>query len=266
MNDWQIPNYKIEFESPKTKDWCIVIPVIDEGERIRSLLDRMFQSGSHNTADIIIIDGGSTDDSLREDVLTGRYVNTLLTKIDDGKLSAQLRCAYAFAINKGYRGIVTIDGNDKDDPESLPLFIAALEQGVDFAQGSRFIDKGVGENTPLSRELAIRLLHAPLLRLSSGFKWTDTTQGYRAYSTKMLTNDNIQPFRSIFRNYELLAYLSYRVPKVGLVCLEIPTKRTYPQGEVPTKISGLKGNLELVFTLVKACLGGYNPPKTSSLK
>jgi hypothetical protein len=63
----------------------------------------------------------------------------------------------------------------------------------------------------------------------------------------------------VFQGYELLAYLSYRVPGLGYRCMEIPTVRKYPEGKVPTKISSLKGNLELIRVLFRACLGYYNP-------
>lgn len=74
----------------------------------------------------------------------------------------------------------------------------------------------------------------------------------------MLLDENIAPFRDIFSTYELLAYLSYRAPKLGYRCLEIATVRRYPKGEVPTKISGLKGNFLVLTTLFRACLGKYN--------
>ena len=156
-----------------------MVPVINEGERIKRLLIRMAAFKIDKIADIIIVDGGSTDSSLKLEILRKNNVRGLLTKSGPGKLSAQLRCAYAFVIDEGYQGVVTIDGNDKDDPEAIPRFIEALKHGVDFAQGSRFIEGGVAENTPKFRDFAIRFIHAPILSLSSGFKWTDTTQGFR---------------------------------------------------------------------------------------
>ena len=185
-------------------------------------------------------------------------VRGLLVKTAPGKLSAQLRCAYAFALDQGYEGIVTIDGNDKDDPEAIPRFIEALQQGVDFVQASRFVEGGVAENTPKSRDFAIRFIHAPMLSLFSGFKWTDTTQGFRAYSRKMLIDPKMAIFRDVFNTYELLAYLSYRAPKLGYRCVELATVRRYPQGEVPTKISSVKGNLSVLAVLFRACFGKYN--------
>lgn len=47
-------------------------------------------------------------------------------------------------LDQGYEGIVTIDGNDKDDPVAIPQFIEALRQGFDFVQASRFISGVVG--------------------------------------------------------------------------------------------------------------------------
>jgi len=256
---WQVPAFKVQLDSPARSRWCVVIPVINEGPRIRNLLERMAALRIHEAADVIIVDGGSTDGSLEHDFLVSKGVRTLLLKTGPGKLSAQLRCAYAFALDKGYEGIVTIDGNDKDDPDAIPRFIEELQNGVDFVQASRYLSGGIAENTPKSRDLAIRLIHAPMLSLFSGFRWTDTTQGFRAYSRKMLLDPRVAPFRDVFNTYELLAYLSYRVPKLGYRCVELATTRRYPKGEVPTKISSVRGNLSVLQVLFKACFGAYNP-------
>ncbi|MBC3869474.1 glycosyltransferase family 2 protein [Undibacterium oligocarboniphilum] len=255
---WQVPTFNTPLWLERQHTYCVVIPVINEGARIGSLLDRMATLQIAAMADIIIVDGGSTDGSLAIDRLQAQGVRGLLVKTGPGKLSGQLRCAYAFALDQGYEGIISIDGNDKDDPAAIPRFIEELQQGLDFVQASRFVPGGVAENTPLSRDFAIRFIHAPMLSLFSGFNWTDTTQGFRAYSRKMLLDPKIAPFRNIFQTYELLAYLSYRVPKLGYRCVELPTIRRYPKGEVPTKISSFKGNLSVLQVLFKACFGAYN--------
>jgi len=256
---WQVPSFEKLIWLGRQHPWCVVIPVINEGERINNLLAKMSDYRIDSFADIIIVDGGSMDGSLAPEVLQESGVRGLLLKTGPGKLSSQLRCAYAFALDQGYEGIVTIDGNDKDDPEAIPRFIDALKQGMDFVQASRFISGGVAENTPKSRDFAIRLIHAPMLSFFSGFRWTDTTQGFRAYSRKMLLDSQIGLFRDVFLAYELLAYLSYRAPKLGYKCVELPTIRRYPKGEVPTKISNFKGNLAVLVVLVRACFGNYNP-------
>jgi len=256
---WQVPSYSTTFWNGRSRPHCVVIPVINEGERILNLLRRMAAVKIADIADVIIVDGGSTDGSLEPQRLQELGVRGLLVKTAAGKLSAQLRCAYAFVLDEGYTGIVTIDGNDKDDPDAIPRFIEAIEQGYDFVQASRFLSGGVAENTPKSRDFAIRFIHAPMLSLASGFHWTDTTQGFRAYSRAMLLDPRVAPFRDEFTTYELLAYLSYRVPKLGYRCVELPTVRRYPKGEVPTKISSVRGNLSVLQVLMKACAGHYNP-------
>lgn len=256
---WQVPAMETPLWLGKQHPYCVVIPVINEGERIKSLLKRMEAERISSIADIIIVDGGSTDDSLELDSLQQVGVRGLVVKKGPGKLSAQLRCAYAFSLDQGYKGIVTIDGNDKDDPEAIPRFIEALEGGIDFVQASRFLPGGVAVNTPKSRNFAIRYIHAPCLSIASGFKWTDTTQGFRAYSRKMLLDPRIAPFRDVFMTYELLAYLSYRVPKVGYRCKELATKRRYPNGEIPTKISSFRGNFSVLKILLLSCIRNYDP-------
>ncbi len=262
---WQVPIFDTPLWLGRHQTCCVVIPVINEGARIQNLLDRMLAQKIAEVADIIIIDGGSTDGSLALDVLKEKGVRGLLVKRGAGKLSAQLRCAYAFALDQGYAGIITIDGNDKDDPVAIPHFIKALHHGYDFVQASRFILGGVAENTPKLRDFAIRFIHAPMLSLFSGFHWTDTTQGFRAYSRKMLLDAEVAPFRDIFSSYELLAYLSYLIPKLGYRCVELPTVRRYPlSGDVPTKITGIKGNWTVLNVLFRACFGAYNLPATRS--
>ena len=117
-------------------------------------------------------------------------------------------------------------------------------------QGSRFIKGGRAVNTPFSRLLAVRLLHAPVISVTAGQKFTDTTNAYRAYSARYLKDERVAPLRDVFMTYELLAYLA----------CEIPVKRVYPKkGAVPTKISFLKGNTELIRILFKNYRGAYNP-------
>lgn len=257
-DNWEVPEYKVLFDNNPSKDFAVIIPVLNEGNRIKSLLEKMSLNSIHEIADIIIVDGGSSDGSLDPRVLKSLKVAVLLEKTGEGRLSAQLRCAYAYAYVRQYRGVVTIDGNDKDDPKDIPKFISLICEGYDFVQASRFLPGGYAENTPLIRNLAIKLIHAPMLSIASGFRWTDTTQGFRGYSIRLLTSRRLNIFRNVFRNYELLAYLSYAAPKYGFKCIESATSRVYPKGEIPTKISAIRGNLDLLKTLWSICQGHFD--------
>lgn len=257
-SDWQIPKYrKLEF-SPKKSDYCVCIPVINEGYKISKQLSKMkFLTG---LVDMIICDGGSNDSSLDIRVLKKNNIRVLLTKKDKGKLSAQLRMGYSYALNQGYEGIITIDGNGKDGVDTILNIVAKLKEGYDFIQASRFIKGGKAINTPISRLLAIKFIHAPIISLISKRKQTDTTNGFRGYSRKYLLHPKVKPFRDIFDSYELLAYLSIRADQLGLRTIEVPATRKYPKNKkTPTKISPIKGQLKLISILINLICGKYNP-------
>ena len=187
-------------------------------------------------------------------------VNTLLTKTGPGKQGAQLRMGIYFALNRGYKGVLTIDGNNKDSIEDVHKFIEKLQAGYDFVQGSRFIRGGHAVNTPPVRYAAVRLVHAPLISLGAHRWFTDTTNAYCAYSREYLTHPDVRPLRDVFMGYELLAYLSIRATQLGMKACEVPVTRAYPAtGKTPTKINGFKGNSDLMQVLLKALAGKYNP-------
>lgn len=255
-----VPQFQLQEFHHKNSEYCICIPIINEGERIIKELERAKAAQINTIADIIICDGGSEDGSTERTVLEPLGVNSLLTKIGPGKQGAQLRMGLWWALERGYKGIITIDGNNKDSIEDVTVFIDKLKNGFDFIQGSRFIQGGKAVNTPVVRYLSVRLLHAPIISLSAHHRFTDTTNAFRGYSRYYLTHPGVQPFREIFMTYELLAYLSVRATQLGLKVCEVPVKRVYPlNGKVPTKISFFKGNYNLLRILFLNMLGIYKP-------
>lgn len=255
-----VPKFECVEYDDKRKDYVVLIPIINEGERIIKELERACNYSVDNFADIVICDGGSTDGCTDENRLRDLRVNALLVKRDIGKQGAQLRMGIWWALHRGYKGIITIDGNNKDSIEDVPRFIEKIEDGYDLVQGSRFVKNGKAINTPLIRLLSVKLIHAPIISLTAHHKFTDTTNAYRAYSIRYLQDERVQPLRDIFMTYELLAYLSVRATQIGMKACEIPVTRAYPKmGKTPTKISLVKGNMELMRILLKNAKGAYRP-------
>lgn len=255
-----VPAFECFEYADKKKDYVVLIPIINEGERIAKQLQRACHYNVADHADIVICDGGSTDGCTEEEGLRRLGVNTLLVKRDSGRQGAQLRMGIWWALQRGYRGIITIDGNNKDSIEDAPRFIKKLEEGYDFVQGSRFVKGGRAINTPPFRLISVKLIHAPIISLTAGQRFTDTTNAYRAYSAEYLRDERVQPLRDIFMTYELLAYLSVRATQIGRKACEIPVTRAYPKaGKTPTKISFFKGNFELLKILFRNARGAYRP-------
>ncbi len=255
---WQIPAHDARVFHDKRSTYALVIPVINEGARIRAQLARI--AACTLGIDVIVADGGSTDGSLDADFLAAAGVRALLTKTGPGRLGAQLRMAYAWCLRQGYGGIITIDGNGKDNVEAVAGFMERLDQGYDYVQGSRYRPGGLAENTPLERTIGNRLIHAPILSLAGRHWFTDTTNGFRGYSARYLTDPRVAPFRDVFMNYELLFYLTARAGQLGFRVCEIPVQRRYPAGEAtPTKISGTGAKIDIIRQLLAAATGRYSP-------
>lgn len=255
-----VPRFECEEYAEKSARYCLMIPIINEHGRIEKQLETAMRHGVDKLCDIVLCDGGSTDGCTEPSVLKALGINTLLVKRDSGRQGAQLRMGFWWALRRGYEGFITIDGNNKDSIEDVSAFVKKLDEGYDFIQGSRFIPGGRAINTPVSRYLAVKLIHAPLISWTARRRFTDTTNAYRGYSRRYLEHAEVQPFRDVFVTYELLAYLSVRASQLGLKTCEIPVTRAYPKGgKVPTKISGIKGDLLLIKILIKNTRGKYNP-------
>ena len=258
MTRMVVPAFEVLSFGPKHHDHALVIPVINEGDRIRRQLARIQAVAPR--VDVVIADGGSTDGSLDPTFLTENRVRARLTKIGSGLLGAQLRMAYAWCLDEGYAGIVTMDGNGKDGPEAIDAFVDKLEAGFSYVQGSRYVPGGQAINTPWDRKIAGRLIHAPLLSLAGRRRYTDTTNGFRGYSSSYLSDPRVAPFRETFHAYALLFYLTVRAGQLGYRTCEIPVRRSYPtKGKTPTKISGFKARSDMMTELLDVVRGRYHP-------
>jgi dolichol-phosphate mannosyltransferase len=253
---WEPPVYQTYEFSPKRTRYCFIVVIWNEGDRIRGQLARMKERAG--LADIIIADGNSTDGSTEHNFLRNMGVRTLLVTDEPGLCTAT-RMALAYAIEQGYEGVITIDGNGKDGVEALPDFIKALDDGYDLIQGSRFMKGGFHKNTPLYRSIGVQYVVAPVLAMGGGYWYTDPTNAFRAMSMRFLKDERVQPIRKIFVRFNLQHYVNYRAAKLKMKVKEIPVTRVYPDdGSVPTKITGFRMK-SLIHEMVVCALGGYDP-------
>jgi dolichol-phosphate mannosyltransferase len=241
---------------PRSTRYAVVIPVWNEGEKLLGQLARMREQAG--ICDIVIADAPSSDGSTDPARLAELGVHALVALAEPGGQSSSLRTGFAYALRGGYDGIIEMDGNGKDDPEALPRFVAELEAGAGFVQGSRYLPGGRAVNTPPLRQFLIRRIHAPLFSLLAGHAFTDTTNGFRAYARSFLCDDRVRAFRSTFRDYELVYYLAWIACRGGFRVREIPVTRAYPaHGPTPTKIRGLRRYGDMLKPLLMLALRRY---------
>lgn len=236
--------------------YAIVIPIMNEGDAILGQLQRM--QAAKLKPDIILADGGSSDGSTEPERLNALGVRTLLSVRKPG-LGRALQNGFAYAVQQNYEGVISVDGNGKDGVHAVPQFENLLETGYHLIQGSRFLDGSECRNTPIDRYLGIRCVIAPALSISSGFRYTDPTNGFKGISRQLLLDDRIQLFRPVLSDFNFQFFLNWKTPKLGHRVVETAVSRVYPNhGPTPTKIHGLRPRLRLLSQLFATILGRYD--------
>jgi len=127
-------------------------------------------------------------------------------------------------------------------------------------QGSRYLPGGIAENTPRDREFGVRFLHAPLISLGAGVRYTDTTNGFRAFSRRLLLDPRCVHLGRFFDTYNLHYYLAVRAPRLAFRVCEIPVARRYPKtGPAPSKIAGWSAKFHILKQTVVAGVRWVQP-------
>lgn len=122
----------------------IVIPAKNEARNLPHVLAKLPED-----CEVILVDGNSTDDT----VDVARHLMPGITVIGQTRQGKGNALACGFATAKG-DFIVMIDADGSNDPTEIPLFVAALREGADFAKGSRFLTGGGARISPSSGDSA----------------------------------------------------------------------------------------------------------------
>jgi dolichol-phosphate mannosyltransferase len=223
----------------------------NEGEKIKNVIKRF---GDHMLYDCLAVDDGS-DDGAFEAIATGDHV-TLVRNAAKMGAGYCVRLILRFAQQKGYEAVVFVSGNNKDDPQDVPKVIAALEEGYDFVQGSRYLPGGAfGGDMPAYRKFATRL-YPWVFSLLTGKKITDSTNGFRGIRLSMLEDERINMDQRWLDQYELEPYLFYKAVTLGYKVKEVPVKKIYPKrSEGYTKMKPFSGWWSILRPIIYLSLG-----------
>lgn len=157
---------------------CIVIPAYNAASTIRQVVIETLQSG----LPVLVVNDGSIDSTITE--IAGVPVNLLSHEFRRGK-GAALRTGFAWAIEHGFAGIVTLDSDGQHDPSAIPrLITTALEHDFDIVLASRFAQfvEMAGLRHFWNR------FGAWCMEKRTGFAINDSQSGFRYYSARMLRN------------------------------------------------------------------------------
>lgn len=127
--------------------------------------------------------------------------------------------AFQKGLTEGYRWFFEMDTDLSHDPNHLPAFFAALEEGYDVVVGSRAVPGGGVEGWGLGRHVLSKggSLYSRAI-LGVGVK--DLTTGFKAFSARALQAIGLESIRS--NGYSFQIETTYRALRKGLRVKEVP--------------------------------------------
>jgi glycosyltransferase involved in cell wall biosynthesis len=253
----KVPEHEVFLRAEAKHPYVVYIMAFNERQRLAQQLDR-FPKDHDRNFDIMLGDDGSTDGTSGSDLLEQYAIRGATRLKQNSGLSQNIKVALAWLYSQNYKGVIFMNGNNRDDPSAVPEFIRALDEHYGYVQGSRFRPGGKHANTPWIRFWAIRVVHAPLFSLAC-LKWmTDTTNGYRAFSLAFLRDHRVDPFQPAFVKYEIEQYLAWKAIRLGYLTKEIPVARVYSRGGFTSHIrQGMAGWMDMLRPLVMLLFRRY---------
>jgi dolichol-phosphate mannosyltransferase len=195
-------------------DLAVVCPMANEGQDaprfVSAVLDRCV--GFRTVIFFAILDRATTDNSLellRQLERTESRLRVIWAPENRCVVDAYLR-GYREALRSDADWILEIDAGFSHQPDDIPQFFQAMEEGYDCVFGSRFIQGGSISDTPLKRQVLSRggtLLANVLL----GTKLKDMTSGFELFSRnalQMVLDKGIQS-RAHFFQTEIKTYCAH---------------------------------------------------------
>lgn len=175
-------------ESPQPQI-LILIPAYNAAQYLSELVKRIRQAVPGT--EILIINDGSSD---RTAQLLPALGTAYLDNLPNQGKGFTLKRGADYALEKGYRHIVTIDADLQHLPEEIPRLLEKTERS-DIVIGTRKITLRV---MPFARWLTNNLTSI-IISVFSGQRVRDSQSGFRLIATKILAQTKVQ---SIKYDYE----------------------------------------------------------------
>jgi dolichol-phosphate mannosyltransferase len=233
----------------KSKDRVLVlIPVFNESGKIENVISRIpivFRN------QVLVVDDGSTDDSVKKCIDLGAKVIKLEKTIGVGYA---IKEGFKYFLKNDFDILVIIAGNNKDFPENIfDLIKPIANDGFDLVQGSRYLHENNDFGPMPKYRILSTKLHSKLSSFVASTKITDSTNGFRSYSKKLIQDLLPEIENSKFYGYALEPYVLIESIKRQYKFKEVPARKIYPEKKLgQTKIKPFVGWWDLLRPLIYA--------------
>jgi len=150
----------------------VIIPAFNEEKFIGQVISGIREVDG--SLDILVVNDGSKDKTAD---IAGEMGAMVITHIYNLGYGAALQTGFRYAVNRGYKYVITMDADGQHHPESISeLFRSLNAVGSDVIIGSRF--SGGGYRMGFARRIGAWIF-AGVARAYTGYKFTDPTSGFQ---------------------------------------------------------------------------------------
>jgi dolichol-phosphate mannosyltransferase len=212
---------------------CILIPTLNEDLTIGELIREFRESGYNH---ILVIDGNSTDDTVKISRENGANVSTQSGK---GKGNAIIE---AFKII-GQPYILMLDGDGTYSPKDAEKMLTPLFSGFDQVIGDRLTAAEEGSFSRLN--LFGNHMVNFLFKVAHNRDLHDILSGYRAFTHSAIQQMNLKQ-----KGFEIETEISVESVRNGQRIMVVPVKYSRRPGTT-TKLSPFHDGLKIVSTIYR---------------
>jgi glycosyltransferase involved in cell wall biosynthesis len=155
----------------------VVIPAWNEAANLGAVIAELRAERPEDT--ILVVDDGSTDATAQAARQAAATVLELPLHLGYG---AAVQAGIKLGLRRGYRVVVTFDGDGQHDPADVPALVRAVRDGADLVLGSRFLGEPSWRGSLLRRSGSATL--AAITWALTGLRLTDPTSGLKALSPR----------------------------------------------------------------------------------
>lgn len=192
----------------------VIIPAYNEARNIAKVIADVHCHAS--TADVLVVDDGSADDTARIARAAGATVISLPFNMGYG---VALQTGFKYALLKGYDYIIQMDGDGQHEPACIPALLEEVRNGsADIAIGSRFL-----EDCGYKARFIVRcgmIIFGTIASLLTKQKITDPTSGFQAMNRRVLQFYASDAYPADFPDADVLLMLhlaGFRIKEVPVI-------------------------------------------------
>ena len=189
---------------------------------------------------VLVVDDGSSDGTTAS--VAGLPVNLLRHRENRGK-GAALRTGFAWALQHGFAGVVTLDADGQHEPAAIPLLAdTALRHDWDILLASRFVQ--FQQMAGLRRHW--NRFGAWCMKKRTGFDIDDSQSGFRYYSARLL-----RTVKLVNDGYNLEMEILIKAWKSGMTIGTIPVPARVADGRATSHFRPVRDTWNICMTFLR---------------